>query len=616
MGWVSLFLFFLSMSFSGARAQSLDARLIEVKSKLEEGISNRIKSEIKTSLLESTFEVNTSISLRRKAQPVLMQSSRSSVDPTQTSMGIINTEALIRTYERRLNEEIEDKLRKSSSEPLDLYEISGIRVSVGLNSNYGEGYLQNFNSWLQKKVEIEFGKIAKTEVRLLSEQPLSEVEKSKASPVREFLKEFQNLVATILVVTVALLSLLLSKTIVSKDTLEQRSIAMRLQQQSLFQESETAKDIPNQKPAPALAKLEEAPPINASEVRTIKDTASKVAILAKDLGPSLQSVLNAWIEQGERGQYKLACLMDSVMSSKDFMKTDLNGELNIRFNLDISSSVKDQMMLVFQRMSSLASESRRKLFEEVYWDLVSLKTLGSHVIEKPFGYLQQLSVSEARQILEKQDPNVRSLAVLFMGEVYQEKFLQALSPDEKAEVFTNSVSLQSVDLDDLRVTNEALKHLVSSVKTTGSQIEVHPFINKLLRSLSVVDEITILRKSAVKLGRSLDSIKQSRVTLAFFDEWIDSSAQKLLSLANPSELVALIRLVPAFLEPVRQSASSRVVTIVEDDLRLEGKSTPTEIRSEIESLTKKMQTLIDSKEIDLSLLYRSKTSTSAIKKAA
>ncbi len=575
-----LFILLLTLWTRVSLAQS-SLEQVELQTRIEAQITEKLRSVISTTLEKGAFDVSASVKIAEvidkrvteKTQDVKKE--EKSPVPSDASLGLVNAELLLKKYQDEAKEKQSQRRETIEGKIERRYKITAISVSVGLDESLAEDYRSQFKQWLVKKVKSDYGAIASADVTVVKQKPIKpQVEKPKS--LWDRVSEIQFLLGFLIMAATLMLLLLLSKMVLSRDAAENRRVSMQLEQMRSAQ-APPLPMLPEKKEVlPALEDKSPEKPLQINmmtELRSIRDLVSKISLLAFENLASTEELLFAWLDAGERGCLKIALMIDSILSATQQQSSRMAQQPNPissdgrRWTFQVPAEHQDKMAAVYKKMASLAPDSKRKLLEEVYWDLIAQKTLGSKFLSQPFGFLSDLPSQQVRTVLIDQSPQAKSIAVLHLPKDQREKFIQSLDAKGKEDLIVNALSMDEVPITDFEAVNETLKFQVKQAGTREGFVTLKPLMPSLLESFSVRDEIRLLHTVTPKLSDGGLSIKRIYPSLAFFDQYPSELRKVVVSRASNDELTVLIGAVPAFKETILSVCTPMVKTIIEDDLK-------------------------------------------------
>lgn len=629
-----------------AHAQSVpDSETLEARTRIENAITARLQTTIATVLDREAFHVSVRVGLSdkpiakissAKISPKVTTDSKGEALPADLTMGLLSAQSVVKEYEDELEKmrTRETTVKQTSSDKA--YRIDSILVSVGLNEDLGDEYRHTFEEWLKNRVTKDFGKIGAYEVSQIKKAPsVKEAERSKT--FFDKLASLQNFLGLLSLGFFALIALLISKFIMSKEAVAQIQVASMTAARKPDDDSErevAAEPAPRrQLPAADYSALDVgnalAPAPRSShdgivEMRGIRDSVAKIAILTDEVGAKMNTVFASWLQTGERGLMKAAAMTDALLSIQQSRQESRQGASSYARTTAATPSfvvpdeLKAAMLEVYQKMASLELGEKRRLLDEVYWDLISLKSVGEKALDRPFGYIGQLKDSKMQTVLEGQSATVRALAVLHMNTDVKKRYIDNLSPEKKVELLQESLKIETVKAHDFETTNETLRYVVKgAAQNAAGEIEIAPLLPGLLDTFSVVEETQMLREVSGRLSDKGYRIKMTWPTLAFLDEWPEDSMSLLVKAATSEEVYALLRTMPSFKDAVLKQCAPRVAQIVQDDLAAQERMKSDEREAHLARLKNKLLRLINDEALKLRDIYDpTKRSANSSPKAA
>ncbi len=593
-----------------AFAQTLgDADLIHAKTQVEDAINKRLRATVGTTLEKDTFEVSvqaelTQVSTNKPFTPVRkIASEPRALDLTA---GLIDAEGLIRSYEEeidnlKIRQEIITQTILQETNNKKEFKVKSLNIQVGLQEIYGEEYSKVFLDWLKKTTENDFSGIStNVEVNLIKSKP---IEPKLPTGFFDYISQLQTLIAALLLFFTVLVSIFLIKRMSSKDATEERSLRARLQQQhnelQMERPAEPVIDIVEEDEQKLIPQRS----LGQFELDMLKDVHSKVVWTVNQNTKNIKDIMSVWLDAGDRGYVKAACLLDVVASQNDRLKESNKIESILNFNDIIPDSVKKSMRSTFDKMADSSFEDRLKILEEVYWDLLSLKALGASYLQQPFDYISKVPTKDIQAMLEGQSGQMRALAVLHLPEAKQEEYLEKATFEQKKEIIENALNMNAVLVTDIETASETLKFEVKKKVNTQDTVSMQSLVPRLFASISVLDELLLLKDIVPKISDGGISLKKNIPSLAFIHEWPEEKARNLFTQATNDEVMSLVKVYADKKDQILNLCPSRIKTIVNDDFNLEDKMDIKTKNKHLSSLKLKLLKMVNKGEVDLDSIF-------------
>lgn len=567
-------IFFLILAFGvsmpGAFAQKKDrsSSLLEYKARLEELITQRLSSTIATTLQKDDFNVSVQVDLiavssNKSLSKSEMNRASGLGKPLDLSVGLVDAEALIRKYESDLREARERQIilaQQAASEIKPEFNVKSIQVFLGLKSSLGEDYAKELENWVKQRLTPDFGSTVSVTASLLKSAPSAPAEPTSFF---DLLNKIQSLLGFFVLAFAGLVAVLLMKFISSKDASENRKLTAQLHQNvRLQQEEKAALPVPDKEEQ---VKLPEPAAMSGRDLEAIRELKGQIVLSLSENNTRLNEVLQGWFENGEKGLYKAACLMDVMVSAKRLL-SEMNLGLHIDWSHAVPPNFQRRMAEIFSNMSSLGPSDRIQILEEVYWDFISLKALGPFALSQPFQFVEAMPVNEVKNLLADQQPRLRTLAVLHMNDETREDYMKRLPYESKREIFEETFQMEKILSTDIEAASETLKFAIKQKQDDTKTVSLKSMAPKLLNALSALDEIRLLRELSSKLSDGAVSIKRTVPALAYLGEWPDHLLKRIFSTAVSDEVMAFLRVVPESKERLLPLCPPRVQEIVGGDL--------------------------------------------------
>lgn len=157
------------------------------------------------------------------------------------------------------------------------------------------------------------------------------------------------------------------------------------------------------------------------------------------------------------------------------------------------------------------------------------------------------------------------------------------------------MNLQKISLEDVKNLEREVKPAVSEKKEDSQEVSLRPLQISLLETLPINERIVLLREVGPLLENQF--LKSEFPTLAFVDEWPETVLKSLISIADSSEIITLLRLVPEVKNQVIKVCAPRLAEIVEDDIKRKDTTSNLEKQAFLNSLEGKLKRLISNGQI-------------------
>lgn len=603
----------------------LSSNVLDTRNKLESEIQKNLADLIATRLDRSTFTVAVRLKVKEVPPAKKEDKPKEKVDelPAGMGIGVIDVRELVASYERKI-EEI--KLMKESLDKenqLPKYSASQIEINVALDENtYDQKYTDEFKAWLIKKMKSDYGPSTKSEVnRYKFVTPKTKENSQDPNQNKQDdqfkLKDLINLVPAALL----LLGLLLLGYFVRQGLKENGSIKkdLALEQKNDWKltRAEFKEDLEKA--------LEESPeqipePVQRISARDLEHILGKIAFVCIELKGKVNELVRVWIDSGENGFVKSALLIDSMLAANEKIMTTTGAmpALLIPLDPDIAMSHEESLAEVYRQISKMNDYDKLLKLEEIYWDLVSIKTLGIQSLRRPFDFLQSLNEHALKELLDTQSQKSRALALMYLPPERKLGYLNQIENEQKEQVVLEMLTNSQISQKQIWDMDTSLK--VNVINQSSNQeeklVNLFPRTIETLQTLDALAEINILKKVVVGLPDEGLLLKQQFATLAFLNEWKSEFVKRLISTCTGSEIVALIRVLPDAKEVILSSCSEKVQLIVNDDLNLPDKQDELEKIKIISNIKSKWMKIIANENIPMSRVLVNKEKLEVLKNAS
>jgi hypothetical protein len=287
---------------------------------------------------------------------------------------------LIENYKKEIEE-----LKVMKGQGLDKkeskYAVSKIEVLVGLDESFDDAYIAKFNNWLADRVKSDYGSIAiaaTSKIKLKEEKPIP----PQAESWRDFLPIIPYLLLGLCILFAAyFLAKGLrrlgegSKTIVIESS---NPIALN---QAISEDKIADAEEEKSHPENEVPQIERAKVLNDSN-----QLVGKIAFLCLELGKLVNELVRVWLTTGKEGYMKTAILVDTIVSIREKIRIE-NGvlpALQVPLDSDLSASYEENLAEAYRQTPQMTEDEREEYLEKIYWDLISIKTLGIQSLRRPF----------------------------------------------------------------------------------------------------------------------------------------------------------------------------------------------------------------------------------------
>lgn len=601
---------FSSLGFAQTKKGQRDAssagqmtnELLDVRNKLEKEAQQNLENLIGTQLNPETFTVAVRVQISVIAPPEpKKEQAKSEETPAGLDLGVISAKELAESYERQL-EELKLKKDIYNENKVTKYQINKIEVIVGLASTYDDEYFGKFKIWLADKVKKDYGKIALSGVTKLPKK----YEPPKEEPVPEdpFQPKYMSvpLAAAFLAMALILVGFLLWSGLRKVATAAK---PLEILPQGEFKiDGKLAGSEMLEDPTEELENL----PAPRAEAYNLGDeidrVTKKIAFVVLEIGTRINDLVRVWIDSGDQGFMKTALLVDTVLTAREKIMSETGNiaPLHIPLSEEIAKMYEENLAEAYRSLSDLTQEDQIQLLEKIYWDLVSVRTLGLQSLRRPFDFLQGISREGLTELLSTQRKEVKALAIMYLPEDTKADIMANLSEEDRDMVVQQALAQSHLSDKQIWDTDTSLKvaTLNQSANPSEKLVNLFPRTVEVLQSLDILEEIRILRKVCPALQDNGLVVKQQVNTLAFVDEWKPEYLGKLVGNATAEEIVTLIRTVPDVKENLLSVCAEKIRIIVEDDLKLPPSKDESKTKAKLDSLRSKWNKIALAEQLPMS----------------
>lgn len=582
-----------------AQAQ-LAANLMEKRVALESEVQKNLSNIISTQLTPGSFTVGVNIQLKESKPPEPPKPQAGQEKPLGLDLGSIDVQEILASYERELEEL---KIKKENSKGEDLkFNVESMYINVGLDESYPEDYRKEFADWLQKRARKDYGSIAKTEVSVIKKTTSPE-KTNTPETLFDKLRQLQSLIGLALIGLALLLGALWLGISIRRLARTENEISVQQVGEwnmnggalgsGQSEEQGSADEVTS------LQKIEQLPsPLD------LEKQIAKIAFVCLELQEKVGELVRVWIDSGDEGILKTALLIDSLVTARERILSSAGAlpALNIPLDPDLVTAQEENLAQAFQTVSQMELDERLPRLEKIYWDLISVRTLGLQSLRRPFDFLNGMRADEVRNVLSTQKTEAHSLALMYLEPAQKTEIVSNMPEDEKEKIIAGVLSQSQISQREIWDMDTAVK----LASMTNNEMHKEKIVNLFPRTLEVLqvmnslDEIKILRKVTPSLPDGGQALKTQYSTLAFADQWRPEYIRKLCSVATADELTNLIRVLPDARDLVLAECPPKMKTIIEDDLKMSTQFDDSLVNNRLDSLKAKWQRTMVSEKISLS----------------
>jgi len=561
---ISLIAFF---QLDGADAR-IETKAMELRNQIETEITRNITALMLTQLDPRLFNVAARVQIIETPETPPKPNPKKEPEsmPAGMELGSIDVRELIESYKKQIEEL---KLTKEhiveKSEPK--YSISKIEVIVGLDMSFDEKYVGQFNQWLKARVLSDYGSSASAltnRIKLKEEKPIPE-------PRINYLREFLQVLPYLLLG----LSLLIAALAIGRGLkrLGEGAKSIVIEHKTPLALDGKVEEGSHEKEAKETANEDPSWPAVRPRLEPEPDQlVRKIAFICLELGRQVNDLVRVWLDNGNDGFMKAAVLIDTIVSVREKIRLETGAipALAIPLDSDLSTSYEENIAEAYRRTPDLQPHERIDLLEKIYWDLISLKTLGVKSLRRPFDFMQSMNDLNFIETIKTQAESAKALALMYSEPARAQAYLTSINNTDRERVLIEMINSSQISKKQLWDLDASVKvNLINqSMRPEENVVDLFPRTVEILKTLGAVEEIRILRRVSTSLMDGGITIKQQFTTLAFVDEWREEYIAKLVNVASSTELVQLIRLVPEVEQKILNACADKMKMIVQDDLRM------------------------------------------------
>ncbi|MBO9666184.1 MAG: hypothetical protein J7501_05170, partial [Bdellovibrio sp.] len=333
----------------------------------------------------------------------------------------------------------------------------------------------------------------------------------------------------------------------------------------------------------------------------------KIAFICMEIGTKTNELIKVWIDANEEGFTKTALLVDCLISAREkiMKETGAMAALRVPLEQDMISNYEEHLAESYRNIANMDDLEKLQILNVIYWDLISVRTLGIQSLRRPFDFLNQAEVHDVKDLLEHQPEDTRALALMYLPKETQSDLLTQMDEFEKLNTIRNMLLNSEVNVKKIWDHDTSVKVIVESQQSKEQTRLVNLFPRTLdaIQTLSPVDEITTLRKVAPSLPMDGKSLKHNYITFAFIDEWKPDFIRRLTQIATAEEVLQLIKVLPAAQNAILAECPPVMKTILEDDLKLNSKIDLNLQNQKIKLLKAKWTKILHAENITIARIY-------------
>jgi hypothetical protein len=600
--FLSTLLLFSNLSFGQIKSGAL-----EVRNKLESDIQKNLKDIIGTRLDLKSFTVAASVNVAEvpKAAPPKKEVKEESY-PLGMGIGLIDVRELVESYEKQI-EELKILKEETKTEEKQ-YDVKKIEVIVGLDvQKYDKEFRNKFRAWLIKRVKNDYGSIASADVSELSR--FTDPSESPTATEDNFtLKDLINLMGPVILMLGLILAGLLIWLGLRYNAKATKEMILGQNQAWSIHTLGKQEDLSNQ--LSESPELREPTDVRRLTARDIDHILGKIAMVCLEIGQEgVSNLVRVWIDSGSEGITKTAILIDAILGARERImnETGVMPELSIPIDKDIINAQEEALVEEYRKASRMNNFERFENLEKIYWDLVSVKTLGLQSLRRPFDYLQSINSDNLIELFQNQKSDIGALALMYLPNEIRSQILEGFEPQQKEEIITqmldnNQISQRQIwDLD----TTLKVSVLNQSAEPTEKLVNLFPRTIEVLQSLDALGEMELLRKICPSLKDQGLVVKKQYSTLAFVDEWNEDYVKQLTTIGTSAELVSLIKAIPTIKESVLRVMNEKSRIIIEDDLKIVFNDEKAKMQKDLSVLKSKWVRKLANENIPMSKVIKS-----------
>lgn len=599
----------------------LSSEAIDTRNRIEKEIQQNLKDLIQTQLASETFSVAVRVQLKVVPPPKKEEKKEQDDEnwPLGLDLGALNANELVKSYEKEIQELKILKDQALANQLPTQFQLEKIEVIVGLDDRYPANYISEFKNWLNQKLKRDYGKIAVGAVNQIKdnfrEKPVNQKEKAEEDAKKDqALKDHQKeLIKWLGYAALVIGASLIIMSVVLRSGLKQvatanKPISLENKGELLLKGEEASlgpllgsgehesKDLPGQ--AEVFSSNEE-----------LDKLISKIAFVCMEIQPKLPDLIQVWIDNGEEGYTRTAFLIDSIMVAREriLSTTGAIAPLKIPLDEELARTHEESIAEAYRQIVDMEIEDKIDSLESIYWDLISVRTLGLQSLRRPFDFLQSMPKQNVLELFQTQREEAKALAMIYLPSEMKQEILSELNENEKESIITNMLKQTQISQKQIWDVDTSVKvaTIQHASQPTEQLVNLFPRTVEVLHSLRPVDEIKTLRRVAPALPNQGAILKQQYPSLAFLNEWKEDYIRKLVQVSTADEIVNLARVFPESKELLLAECAPKVKSIVNDDLALSVTVDPAAVDAKLVSMKNKWNRIIVAENLPMSRVFKS-----------
>jgi hypothetical protein len=575
---ISIFVFLI---FQSAFAGLLEELRFETE--IEEKVNHNLKTTLATQLDPDTFNVAVRVKIQQSKKEEIKKEKNEKDNLLISGLGFadVDVQKIIDSYER----ELETIKRNKDFSKFD-YNITSINILVGISDLYTDEYVATLNDWLKKYAVKNYGTNVVAQVSRMKPAPATPEVKEKEKSIFDYAKDLQTILAALLLALAFLISVLIYRMLEQKKS-EAEAQPLPFPQQPLLPETVKDEDIKNEVESLSFQEVD-------FFTNTLERLRNRIQNITANLGEEFENLLFYWFEQENLGLKKICCLMEAVQSNEIEKAVQ-----------EITKERAQEIISLNQEISALSVNERIKIYESVYWDLISYRLVGSYSYRQPFSFLNTSDLDLAEKAILNEENSTKALVIAFMKDNRQTKIISKLSFSEKEKMIEYLFQNKKLDNSKIVDSEATLKLSLAQqkIKGTDKTIDLMPKAKKFIENLETLEQTEILYGFYRKKDKIVEQLKLQVFSLAFFADWNETFAKEVLKAATPEEALVFYSCFPSLETQIFKYLPLRTSTILKDEIQRKTAVTNIEKEERLSSLKEKSLEILNNLGMDLSTIY-------------
>ncbi len=529
--------------------------------------------------------------------------------------------------------------------PVERFALETVRLVVGLNERITAEVRTQVEAWVRQRIRERYGNQGSILVQTIRElapkvSPDAAAERSPAaatpSPTPEAARAeaaalplwaqnaalFQNLIGLMAVGILGLLGLLLMARAASRSTSKSRG---KIELDTSKATLQGAAPAPPPSFAPPMQSIAAAQVAGAGDkggrgaatesaetaarlAPSLKETSNKIRDILTNMKDRVGSLIETWSRAGEEGEIKIACLLEAAA----------DGATPIPLPKDGDQALASRLRDGFRKIAEMDPATRMAILNDVYWEIVAARSLGSGNFDRPFKYLERMEqAAMSGLILDAGNSRLSAMVALQMPDTSRRGFLRGLTRDARLNLLRGALGLGEFSQEEVQGFDQELRSkFETGAAGNRGKLNALPLIPRVLSSLGSYEEASLIHEldSTNTVGTEL--LRTQHASVGFLAQWNDAALPEFCASLGANEIVAILRLIPEIENRALVQCSPLVLEIVTDELRRQDVSPEMEKNQMFDQIRIKIMEYVSIKGVPLSEIVTGPGTGAAVPPAA